>query len=161
MLNKRVSDFHELVWRTASRVGMKAAKITDEILSVAFPSTARAARDEGADAMLRAGVYAEVNRIIRKTPGGDDAQHDFASIDPAFHDLVKPLRSRTYLVEAIGEHVPVPMLIAEPALLDDARRHMRRKGEETIAEADRLDALYRAVTDSSTPSDAALAPAAE
>ena len=35
---------------------------------------------------------------------------------------------------------------AEAALLDDARRFMRRKGIECLAEADRLDALYAAVT---------------
>ena len=40
----------------------------------------------------------------------------------------------------------VPDLIAEPDLLDDARRFMRRKGLECLAEANRLDALYTAVT---------------
>jgi hypothetical protein len=39
-----------------------------------------------------------------------------------------------------GEH------IADLDLLEDARRSMRRKALECLAEADRLDALYAAVT---------------
>ena len=39
--------------------------------------------------------------------------------------------------------------IADLDLLEDARRSMRRKALECLAEADRLDALYGAVT--STP----------
>ncbi len=35
---------------------------------------------------------------------------------------------------------------ADPALLAEARRSMRRKALECLAEADRLDALYAAVT---------------
>lgn len=147
MLNKRISDFHELVWKTAARVGNSAPKVVDEILRRAFPATTNAASDEGADKILRKGAISEVTRILKDTtdPNG---QGDFADIDPAFHPLVKPLRSRTYYVESAGEYVSVPMLIADPALLDDARRYMRRKGEECIAEADRLDELFAAVTGS-------------
>jgi hypothetical protein len=36
--------------------------------------------------------------------------------------------------------------IADPDLLEEARRSMRRKALEYLAEADRLDALYEAVT---------------
>ena len=36
--------------------------------------------------------------------------------------------------------------IADLDLLEDARRAMRRKALECLAEADRLDALYAAVT---------------
>jgi hypothetical protein len=59
---------------------------------------------------------------------------------------VKDLRSKSYFAESAAEYVAIPDLIAEPELLDDARRFMRRKGIECLAEADRLDALYAAVT---------------
>jgi hypothetical protein len=36
--------------------------------------------------------------------------------------------------------------IADPDLLEDTRRSRRRKALEYLAEADRLDALYAAVT---------------
>jgi hypothetical protein len=49
-------------------------------------------------------------------------------------------------VESADEYVDVPSLIAEPALLNDARKFMRRKGEECLAEAKILDELYAAVT---------------
>ena len=49
-------------------------------------------------------------------------------------------------MESAEEYVAIPALIAEPELLDDARRFMRRKGKECLDEADRLDALYVAVT---------------
>jgi len=142
MADKRSADFAAMVWDFAKRLGMSPKKITDEIMSAAFPNTFEAAEAEGAAAMFRAGVGDEVKRVLRKT-ASDESQHDFASIDPSFHHLVKPLQSKAYFVEAVGEHVPVAMLIVDPALLDDARRHMRRKGEETLAEAERLDVLYR------------------
>lgn len=41
-----------------------------------------------------------------------------------------------------GEH------IADLDLLEDARRSMRRKALECLAEADRLDALFAAITSS-------------
>ena len=37
---------------------------------------------------------------------------------------------------------------ADPALLAEARRSMRRKALECLAEADRLDALFAAITSS-------------
>jgi len=61
---------------------------------------------------------------------------------------VKDLRSKSYFVESAEEYVAVPDLIVEPDLLDDARRFMRRKGVECLTEADRLDALFAAVTSS-------------
>ena len=70
-----------------------------------------------------------------------------------FAPLVKDLRSKSYFVESAAEYVAIPHLIAEPELLDDARRFMRRKGKECLDEADRLDALFAAVT-SNDPDEA-------
>ena len=58
---------------------------------------------------------------------------------------MQDLRSKSYFVESAEEYVLIPDLIAEPPLLDDARRFMRQKGKECLDEADRLDALYAAV----------------
>jgi hypothetical protein len=144
MLNSQSAAFAERVWDIAARIGHSAPKITDDIMEAAFPRTCAQARQEGALKMLRTGVVAEVKRILRS--GEDSAeQSDFADVSQTFAPLVRDLRSKSYFVERAQEYVPVHALIAEPELLDDARRFMRRKGIECLAEADRLDLLYQAV----------------
>jgi hypothetical protein len=80
-------------------------------------------------------------------------QTDFADRCDAFAPLVSDLRSKSYFVESAEEYVAVPNLIEDPELLNDARRFMRRKGRECLAEADRLDALYLAVTGDASAAD--------
>lgn len=145
MLDRRVSNFSETVLAAALHVGRNAPRIADQILRNLFPRTAEEAGYEGAEKMLRDGVILATKRVLRQIPD-DDAQHDFAEIDPRFHDAVNELGSKLYYVEALQEYVPVPRLIAEPALLNDARGYMRQKGIECIREADRLDRLYTTVT---------------
>ena len=144
MLNKRLSNFAELVWGAASRLGRDGSRVTDDIIKRAFPKTVEEAEIEGADKMLRTGVLKEVKRIL--SHGDDDGQFDFADIDPAFVNIVSRLKKRAYFVEALEQYVPIADLIKDPALLDDARRLMRRKGEECLAEAQVLDELYVAVS---------------
>jgi hypothetical protein len=145
MLDSQSTAFAERVWEVASQLGNNAPKIADDMMGTAFPLTCRQARQEGALRMLRTGIITEVKRILRNQ---DDAmgQGDFAEITETFAPLVRALRSKTYFVESAQEYVGIPELIAEPDLLDDARRFMRRKGKECLDEADRLDALYVAVT---------------
>ena len=107
--------------------------------------TCSQARAEGAMRMLRTGIISETKRILRNRRDLE-RQTDFADRCDAFAPLVSDLRSKSYFVESAEEYVAVPDLIAEPDLLDDARRFMRRKGLECLAEANRLDALYTAVT---------------
>lgn len=148
MLNSKLAHFTDLVWAAAAKIGKNRARVADEILKQAFPRTCEAADHEGADKMLRTGVILEIGRILR---GGepDADQHDFSEIDAKFLPLVKGLRSRSYFVEAAEEYVAVADLINDPAQLDDARKHMRRKGMECLDEAQRLDRLYAAVTQGS------------
>lgn len=147
MIDRRVSDFVSLVWSAAIRVGLSAPRITDHILKALFPRTAAAAEDEGAYSMLRNGVKSAVSDVIRKSKPATDDQIDFAELSADFADLVRPLGSKTYFVEQLGEQVPVGELIDNPSLLDDARKFMRRKGIECLEEAARLDALYLAVVE--------------
>ncbi|MFQ5439778.1 MAG: hypothetical protein ACE5DK_13225 [Paracoccaceae bacterium] len=151
MLDSQSAGFAERVWEIASRLGNNAPRIADEMMEAAFPLTCTQARQEGALRMLRTGIISEVKRILRNR---DDGVHqaDFAEICAAFAPLVKDLRSKSYFVESAEEYVAVPDLIAEPDLLDDARRFMRRKGIECLTEADRLDALHAAVTAGDTHS---------
>jgi hypothetical protein len=72
-------------------------------------------------------------------------QADFDEINPSFRPLVEKLSSATYYVEQLQMHMTVRELIDDPELLDDARRYMRRKGDENLVEARKLDALYEAV----------------
>lgn len=146
MLNKRVANFAELVWTTAAKVGNSAPAIADKIMKRAFPQTVTEAKIEGADRMLRIGIIAAIKDIL-KHAADDDDQIDFSTIDPKFGRIVKKLKSKTYFVEAAQEYIPVSRLIEEPELLDDARRHMRRKGMECLAEAKVLDELYAALTE--------------
>ncbi len=145
MLDSQSAAFAERVWEVASQLGNNAPKIADDMMEDAFPLTCNQARQEGALRMLRTGIITEVKRILRTQ---DDAvgQADFAEVCESFAPLVKDLRSKSYFVESAAEYVAIPHLIAEPELLDDARRFMRRKGKECLDEADRLDALFVAVT---------------
>jgi len=144
MLDSQAAGFTERVWEVASQLGNNAPKIADDMMEDAFPLTCTQARQEGALRMLRTGIITEVKRILR-TQGDAVGQADFADVCEAFAPLVKDLRSKSYFVESAEEYVAIPDLIAEPALLDDARKFMRRKGKECLDEADRLDALYAAV----------------
>jgi hypothetical protein len=145
MLNSQSAAFAASVWEIASHLGNNAPRIADDIMEAAFPLTCSQARREGALRMLRTGIIFEVKRVLRNR---DDSisQTDFAEVCEAFAPLVKKLRSKSYFVESADEYVGVPALIAEPELLDDARRFMRRKGIECLGEANRLDALFMAVT---------------
>jgi hypothetical protein len=146
MLQKRNADFAESVWRTSARLDtLSATRIADDMLGRSFPATLSAAEDEGASTMLRKGVIAAVKDVLA-SPVSSVAQADFASISSAFAPTVRTLKRPSYFVEARGEYVSVADLIREPVLLNDARGFMRRKGDECLAEADRLDQLYREVT---------------
>ncbi|MSU91858.1 hypothetical protein GE300_19985 [Rhodobacteraceae bacterium 2CG4] len=145
MLDSQSAAFGERVWDHASRLGNNAPRIADEMMEAAFPLTCSQARQEGALRMLRTGIISEVKRILRNRDDGL-GQADFADLCEAFAPLVRDLRSKSYFVESAEEYVAIPDLIAEPDLLDDARRFMRRKGIECLAEADRLDALFAAVS---------------
>ena len=149
MLDSQSAAFAERVWEVASQLGNNAPKIADDIMGEAFPLTCSQARAEGAMRMLRIGIISEVKRILRNRDDGL-GQGDFADRCDAFAPLIRDLRSKSYFVESAEEYVVVPDLIAEPDLLDDARRFMRRKGLECLAEADRLDTLYAAVTGEKT-----------
>ena len=61
--------------------------------------------------------------------------------------LIKRLQRPSYFVPELDTEIPVAELIAEPLHLDAARRFMRGKGMECLAEADRLDRLYQAVSE--------------
>lgn len=143
MLTDKLRPFFDAVNIAVSKHGNNAPAIADEVISKVFPSTIAAAEEEGADAMLRNGVIKNVKRLIRN--GADRRQYDFAGIAPDFQPIVKQLHSHSHFVPSASEYVHVSDLIAEPALLDEARKFKRQKGEETIAEADILDQLYRAV----------------
>lgn len=151
-MNKQTATFAARVWEIASDVGNSAPKITDVVMEETFPLTCMEARQEGAFKMLRTGIITEVKRILRDRDDGT-AQRDFGDLCQQFAPLIKDLKSRTYFVQSAEEYVSVPDLIAEPDLLDDARRFMRTKGMECLAEADRLDALYAAVTDQDDDGD--------
>lgn len=143
MLTDKLRPFYDAVNVAVAKHGKSAPAIADEVISKVFPSTILAAEEEGADAMLRNGVIAKVKRML--STGGDAAQMDFGAIAPDFLPIVKQLHRHSHFVPSASEYVHVSDLIAEPELLDEARKFKRQKGEETIAEADILDQLYRAV----------------
>lgn len=146
MLKRRTSDFAMLVFEAASRLGNSATRIADEIIEVAFPRTVEESQHEGAYKLLRKGVITEVKRTLNHVPH-EGGQLDFlADIDPVFTEIVGKLKRSKYFVEAVDEYVPIEQLVKDPELLDDARKLMRRKGNECLAEAGILDELYEAVT---------------
>jgi len=148
MLN-RVASFAEAVWIAAGEVGKNAPKIADEVLRAIFPRTSTEAEKEGADRMLRRGVIEAIKKILSAVEADD--QGDFGEIDPSFASIVRRLHKGAYYVEGdVEEYIPVGQLIKNPEWLDSARKLMRRKGEECLAEAEVLDELYEVVIESLT-----------
>jgi len=138
-------DFAQYVWNAVPSVGRSAPRIVDRILRSVFPETTEAAEREGAHRVLRKGCIAEVKRVLHAT-GPVEHQADFANIAPSFLPLVKNLQRPSYFVPEVDEEIPLTQLIAEPTLLNSARCYMRAKGMECLAEADRLDQLFFAIT---------------
>lgn len=145
MLTDRLELFRSLVWEHVAKVGSNPSKVTDAIMAQAFPLTVNAASEEGADGMLRNGVQSRVKQMIRHSEPA--RQLDFASINATYAPIAAKLKSNFYFVESLDEQVPISKLIAEPELLDEARKFMRQKGVECLTEARTLDELYGAVTD--------------
>ena len=148
MPTKRTADIASMIRAAAQRIGMNAPLVADDILSEAFPRTMAEAEGEGASSYLRAGFVTAVKRVLR-TGASDPRQHDFEQVAECFRPFVRGLRQDSYYVEAQREYVSIVQLIVQPKLLDDARKHLRRKGDETIEEALRLDQLYEALVDTS------------
>ena len=146
MRDRHPPDFATHVWHAAARLGRSAPRIVDDILRDVFPDTTEAAESEGAAKILRTGCISEVKRVLRAVPQ-DTQQAGFDEIDASFRPYVEPLQRPSYHVPEREEEVPVAELIAAPDELDSARRFMRRKGMECLAEADRLDLLYQAVVE--------------
>lgn len=144
MSREAIAEFYEAVWVSAAQHGMRPAYITSDILSDLFPQTTFAANDEGASAYLRDGVNKAVKKVLSQKPA-DEMQGAFSEIDPAFAAYVGNLKRGSYYVESVDEFVTIPDLIKRVHLLDEARKYLRRKGEETLAEAAQLDKLYAAV----------------
>ena len=144
MPNRFTPDFATHVWQSAARLGRSAPRIVDDILRDVFPETALAAETEGATKILRTGCISEVKRVLR-APQSCDGQANFGEIDPTFRPYVAPLQRPSYFVPEREEEIPVAELITAPDDLDAARRFMRQKGMECLAEADRLDLLFEAV----------------
>lgn len=143
--------FFVAVWNAARTEGMSAPRITDRIIRDLWPNTAKAAADEGADLMFRRGVIASVKFVLRR-PIADPAQIDMAQIAPSFSAIVEKLKRPSYQVPSLSQYVGVADLIRNPDWLDEARKFMRQKGEECLAEAKTLDQLYREVTGNTSPS---------
>lgn len=143
MLTDKLRPFYDAVNIAAAKHGKNAPAIADEIIGKVFPSTIAAAEEEGADKMLREGIIAKVKLLISK--GADPEQLHFDGIAPDLLPIVKQLHRHSHFVPSASEYVHVSQLIAEPELLDEARKFKRQKGEETVAEAEILDRLYSAV----------------
>ncbi len=143
MLNKLLAEFQSLVHEASTRVGANAPAIADAVIKTAFPKTVSSAEQEGASDIFRDGVVGAIKKLIRRGPS-DVTQRDFVDICEEFA-AASELKSRAYFVPQIAEYVSIPRLVSDPELLDGARRFMRQKGEECIAEANRLDRLYEAV----------------
>lgn len=146
-MTKRTDEFIDAVSRLSKWVGRSAPRITDELIKDLFPQTRKAASKEGGMAMFRDGVCKAVREALKTTIEDleDGKQRDFSEIHPEFYQFTQQLKAKAYYVEALGLFVSVEELIDTPEWLDDARKYLRRKGEETIREAYALDALYEQV----------------
>lgn len=145
MLSNKLHLFYAKLNEAVALHGTNAGAVTDAIIREAFPETVAAAEQEGADSMLRTGVHEFVSALFKRSPKHHPDQFDLNIPEP-FQPIVSKLKGESHYVEKLHAYIPVPLLIANPEWLDDARKYKRRKGEETIAEAAILDELYEAVT---------------
>lgn len=144
MLKSHVHSFNDAVWTASGRLStMNAPRVTDDIISRLFPETVGAASQEGASSIFRNGVLVQVRKVL-SAKVDDEGQMSIFDIDPQYRPFAEKLKRGAYYVESLDEFVSLPRLIKEVALLDDARKFLRRKGEETLAEASVLDQLYKA-----------------
>ncbi|NEI52683.1 hypothetical protein GR217_34255 [Rhizobium leguminosarum] len=146
MLNDKLRTFFDLVNKAVADHGLDPKAVADAVIIEAFPETAAASQIEGADSMLRNGVIAFLKQHFKHTPPTDDRQLTL-DIPAPLTAIVGKLKAVSHYVESLGQYIPVPVLIANPHWLDDARKYKRRKGEETLDEAAVLDELYDAVLD--------------
>lgn len=147
MLTDKLQAFYQAVHTAMMDVGNSAPRIADRVINDAFPDTSKAAEREGADKMLRDGIIIFVSKYLKRSANTPIiGQGDFAEISDQFRDIVKKLSNPSHYVPTLQQHMPVGFLIANPDLLDEARKYKRQKGLETLAEADALDELYEAVS---------------
>jgi len=144
MLSERTATFAALVKELAGAIGRSPPAIAAKIIDVLFPKSRDVTEEEGADKMFRRGVVDEVKRVLKTRPD-DEGPRDFADIEPTFRPIARRLGNSSYYVESLHSFASVRELVDAPELLDDARKFMRRKGDECHAEADVLDELYAAV----------------
>lgn len=146
MLSDQQRLLRELIWEAVGRVGRSATRVADDVLPRAFPRSVPELEQEGGLKIMRTGLIQYIKPII-DAPEPSEEQIDLAEIDPSFGEIVKRLPKNSFFVPSRDEYLPVALLIAEPALLDEARKFTRQKGLETLATADTLDQLYAAVMD--------------
>lgn len=152
MSSEVINEFHAAVWVSAAKHGMKPSHVAADIMEELYPQTLSAAGDEGALAYLRDGINKAVKQVFSAKPK-DENQDSLFDIDASLMPHVENLKRFSFYVEAIDEFLTVTDLIKNVRWLDDARKHLRRKGEETLAEASRLDKLYAAVIARSAAND--------
>ncbi len=145
MLKTKLHDFYTMIERAFEVHGGNVPVLTRQVIDAAFPDSVEAAEREGCDAMLYEGVKTAVSKYIRSRSVMEE-QGTFADVCEKFRDYIAELKSTSYTVPSMGEVVAVDRLVAFPHLLDEARKFMRQKGNECLAEAKRLDDLYDAVT---------------
>ena len=138
MLKSKLHHFHDLI----GLYGQNVPVIAKAIIERAFPETFESADREGCEGMLFEGVKGAVSRYIRKRSVMVADQPTFDGWDEAVREAAAELKSSAYTVPSTGEAVSVARLVANPDLLDEARKFMRQKGMECLAEAKRLDDLY-------------------
>ncbi|UPT53150.1 hypothetical protein [Synechococcus phage Ssp-JY42] len=146
MLNDQIATLNTLVWEIVSKLGARSAPpVADAVMPLAFARSLPELEQEGGVRFLRDGLIKHIKDLFsRSVP---EEQQDLAEIDPSFGELVARLPKESFFVPSLDAHLSVARLIAEPNLLDEARRFTRQKGLETLATADALDQLYAAVVE--------------
>lgn len=130
--------------------GNSAPGIADAVITTTYPKTVKVSQKEGAYGLLRTGVVVFVRAYLKGegihiTPTADADQAGMWEIAPGFQEVAAQLTHEEYFVPSLGDFVPKAKLIALPPLFDEARKFVRSKGDECIAEADRMDIAYVAL----------------
>lgn len=153
MAGRTWSSFETMVDTLVASLGTaKAGVIAEAVISRLYPKTKASAEAELAWRHFYSGVAGSVRAYLKHTASPSTVDPDtFFARHPELFPFIERLSHTSYYTPAQDEYVSIYALCENPEMLDSARRFMRQKGVEVLAEADLLDELYDAVKAGKTP----------
>lgn len=144
VIHRQLSAFYQYIDAARNRVRGDTGSIAAAVIFDAFPETVTASKGEGCERIFFAAVQEEIRDCIKK-PKVPKNQLTWDDVPGFLVVLMKELKSEAFFVpddKGGGELVDIGVVVKNLPKLDLARKYLRKKGDETLAEATRLDGIY-------------------